>query len=91
MDLRYRYEALFFLYPYVYGNWALIDCPRFKDGSVGHSMDSLPTLGAGIITGAPWHSRLELSYAYAFGILRNPEGQTEFGGHSLIVQWSKEF
>jgi hypothetical protein len=92
VDLRYRYEALFFLYPYVYGNWAWIDRPRFKDGGrVGHSMDSLPTLGAGIITGAPWRSRLELSYAYNFGILRNPEGQTEFGGHSLIVQWSKEF
>ncbi|HEX2245841.1 MAG TPA: hypothetical protein VHH94_06120 [Gammaproteobacteria bacterium] len=92
VDLRYRYEALFFLYPYVYGNWAWIDRPRrFQAGSLGHPMDSLPTLGAGIITGAPWRSRLELNYAYNFGILRNPERQPEFGGHSIIVHWSKEF
>lgn len=59
VDLRYRYEALFFLYPYVYGNLAWIDRPRFKGDSVEHSMDSLPTLGAGVITGAPWRSRLD--------------------------------
>lgn len=92
IDLRYRYESLFFFYPYARLNWAWIDRPRFQDnGRVGNQMDSLPAVGAGFITGAPWRSAIELSYSYSFGILRITDGEPDFGGHSLIFQWSKEF
>ncbi|MGH8625051.1 MAG: hypothetical protein ACREYC_07205 [Gammaproteobacteria bacterium] len=91
-ELRYRYEALFFFYPYVRANWAWIDRPRFQEnGQVGNQMDSLPSLGAGFISGAPWRSAVELSYVYNFGILRDEDGDPGFGGHSILFQWAKEF
>lgn len=91
-ELRYRYEALFFLFPYVRGTWAWIDRPRFTEGSrVSNEMDSLPALGAGLTTGAPWRSLIEVDYSYNFGILRNPDGDPAFGGHTLMFSISKEF
>ncbi|MGH8579425.1 MAG: hypothetical protein ACREVK_04610 [Gammaproteobacteria bacterium] len=92
VELRYRYEALFFFYPYLRANWAWIDRPRFQEnGRVGNQMDSLPSLGAGLISGAPWRSQVEISYVYNFGILRDTDGEPGFGGHSILFQWSKEF
>jgi hypothetical protein len=92
LELRYRYEALFFVYPYLRGSLAWIDRPRFQDnGWVDNEMDVLPALGAGISSGAPWRSQIELNYSYNFGILRNPNGGPAFGGHSLLFVWSKEF
>lgn len=92
LELVYRYEALFFLYPYVRGTWSWVDRPRFRaDGSVENRMDSLPSLGGGVVSGAPWNSQIEFDYAYNFGILRDYNGQTQFGGHSIFVLWSKEF
>ncbi|MGZ4999344.1 MAG: hypothetical protein ACXV7F_03515 [Methylomonas sp.] len=92
IDLRYRYEALFFVYPYLRGTMAWIDRPRLKgNGQVGNQMDSLPSLGAGLITGAPGNSEISLDYSYNFGILRNTNGSPQFGGHSLILAWSMEF
>ncbi len=92
VELRYRYEALFFFYPYLRANWAWIDRPRFQDdGRVGNQMDSLPAVGAGVVSGAPWRSQIELNYVYNFGILRDTDGDPEFGGHSILFQWSKEF
>jgi len=92
LELRYRYEALFFLHPYARLNLAWIDRPRFQDdGGVGNQMDSLPAAGAGVISGAPWKSQIELSYSYSFGILRDTNGEPSFGGHVLLFHWSKEF
>lgn len=91
-ELRYRYEALFFLYPYLRANWAWIDRPRFREnGRVANQMDPLASLGAGLISGAPWKSQVELNYAYNFGILRDNDGEAGFGGHSVLFQWAKEF
>ncbi len=91
-ETLYRYEALFFLYPYLRGAWAWVDCPRFEaGGSVGNRMDSLPSLGGGVVSGAPWDSQVEIDYAFNFGILRDNDGQPQFGGHSVFVLWSKEF
>ncbi|MGH8508051.1 MAG: hypothetical protein ACREVH_04960, partial [Gammaproteobacteria bacterium] len=92
VELRYRYEALFFFYPYVRANWAWVDRPRFQgDGRIANQMDSLPSVGAGLISGAPWKSQVELNYVYNFGILRDTNGATGFGGHSILFQWAKEF
>lgn len=92
IELRYRYEALFFLYPYLRGSLAYVDRPRYKDtGRVGNKMDMLPAVGAGFTMGAPWRSEVEFGYVYNFGLIRNPNGQPEFGGHGIMLQWSKEF
>lgn len=92
LDLQYRYEAQFFIYPYVRASWAWVDRPRVKeDGRLGNQMDSMPALGAGIIAALPWRSQIELSYSYNFGILRNPASGPEFGGHSALISWSKGF
>jgi hypothetical protein len=92
MELRYRYEALFFFYPYLRGSLAWIDRLRFKDnGQIGNQMDSLPSLGTGLISGAPGNSEVTLDYSYNFGMLRNSGGGPQFGGHSVILAWSMEF
>lgn len=92
LELRYRYEALFFVYPYLRGSWAWIDRPRFKEnGLVGNQMDSLPSLGGGLISGAPGNSEVTLDYSYNFGMLRNSGGGPQFGGHGVMLTWSMEF
>ena len=91
-ELRYQYEALFFLYPYVRTTWAWIDRPRFKDdGRVASQTDSIPSIGAGVVSGAPWKSQIELNYTYSFGLLRSAAGGSEFGGHAILFTWSKGF
>lgn len=89
-NLTYRYEALFFMYPYIRGTWAAVERPRFReDGSVNNQVDTLPALGAGVVSGAPWQSSIEINYSYNFGIFRDRQGEPERGGHGLIVFWSK--
>lgn len=90
MNLMYRYEALFFLYPYVRGTWAIVDRPRFADdGGVVFRMDHLPAVSAGVVSGAPWRSQVELSTSYNFGVLRDRGGPSR-GGHGFFVFWSKQ-
>jgi hypothetical protein len=51
----------------------------------------MPALGAGLVTGAPWRSQIELNYSYNFGIYRDPGGAPPTkGGHGLFFFWSKE-
>ncbi|WP_447979107.1 hypothetical protein [Candidatus Nitrospira bockiana] len=91
VDLVYRYEALFFLYPYVRGTYGLVERPRFVgNGAVKQQMDGLPAVGGGVVSGAPWRSQIELNYSYNFGIFRDPGGRPEKGGHGVFVFWSKE-
>jgi hypothetical protein len=91
-EMLYRYEALFFLYPYLRGTYAWVDRPRFEaGGTVGNRMDALSSLGGGVVSGAPLDSQIEIDYAFNFGILRDYDGRPEFGGHSVFVLWSKEF
>lgn len=88
-NLTYRYEALFFLYPYIRGTWSAIERPRFRsDGTIRNEVDMLPALGGGVVSGAPWSSQIEVNYSYNFGIFRD-RGGPEMGGHSALVFWSK--
>jgi len=90
-DLMYRYEALFFVYPYIRANYAIVERPRFQaDGTIKNQIDKLPSLGGGVISGAPWRSQVELNYSYNFGIFRDPGGTPREGGHSFFIFWSKE-
>jgi hypothetical protein len=91
-NLQYRYEALFFLFPYLEATWGLVERPRFTaDGAIRMSTDSMPTLGAGLVSGAPWRSQVELNYTYNFGIFRDPGGAPPTrGGHGMFIFWSKE-
>jgi len=90
--LEYRYEAFFFMYPYIRGSWGLIEQPRFQpDGRVRNQMDSLPALSGGIVSGAPWRSQVEINYSYNFGIFSDHiGGQPSPGRHGLFVFWSKQ-
>ncbi|MCA9422874.1 MAG: hypothetical protein KC592_17785 [Nitrospira sp.] len=88
-NLTYRYEALFFLYPYIRGTWSAIERPRFRnDGSIHNEVDMLPAVGGGVVSGAPWGSQIEVNYSYNFGIFRD-RGGPEMGGHSVLLFWSK--
>lgn len=90
-DLMYRYEALFFLYPYIRATYGIVERPRFgPDGAIRFQMDSLPALGGGVISGAPWRSQIEFGYSYNFGIFRDPGGHISLGGHGFFALWSKE-
>jgi hypothetical protein len=52
----------------------------------------MPTLGVGVVSGAPWRSQIELNYTYNFGIFRDSDGGTPTrGGHGMFLFWSKEF
>ena len=74
VSVTYRYEALFFLYPYVTATYGLVERLRSTPNGIAESTDSLPALGGGIVTGAPWKSQIELNYSYNFGIFRDPGG-----------------
>jgi hypothetical protein len=88
-NLTYRYEALFFLYPYIRGTWAAVERPRFRqDGSINNQVDMLPAVGGGVVSGAPWQSSIEINYSHNFGMFRDRQGP-EKGGHSFLVFWSK--
>jgi hypothetical protein len=88
--LTYRYEALFFLYPYIRGTWALVERPRFADGgAIRMKMDQLPSIGGGFVTAAPWRSEVEFNYAYNFGMIRDPGGERQFGSHGFFLFWAK--
>jgi hypothetical protein len=91
-NLQYRYEALFFMFPYLEATWGLVERPLFAaDGGIKNVTDSMPALGAGLVTGAPWRSQIELNYSYNFGIYRDPGGAPPTkGGHGLFFFWSKE-
>lgn len=91
--LEYRYQALFFLYPYVRGSWALVEQPRFQpDGRIRSRMDQMPALSGGVVSGAPWHSQIELNYSYNFGIYSDRGGGPPVPGrHGFFIFWSKEF
>lgn len=91
-NVQYRYEALFFLYPYVEAGWAFVDRPRFTaEGRIKQSTDSMPTVGVGVVSAAPWRSQIELNYTYNFGVFRDSDGGVPTqGGHGMFLFWSKE-
>ncbi len=91
-NLEYRYEAMFFMYPYVRGSWGIIEQPRFNpNGSVRNQMDSMPALSGGFVTGAPWRSQIEINYNYNFRIHSDRGGDSPTSGrHGFFVFWSKE-
>ncbi|HET9960687.1 MAG TPA: hypothetical protein VFQ34_00010 [Nitrospiraceae bacterium] len=90
-SITYRYEALFFLYPYVTATYGLVERPRFTTNGIKNVTDSLPALGGGIVTGGPWKSQIELNYSYNFGIFRDPGGAPPSkGGHGAFLFWAKE-
>ncbi|MBX3234678.1 MAG: hypothetical protein KF814_00880 [Nitrospiraceae bacterium] len=90
-SVTYRYEALFFLYPYVTATYGLVERPRQTPQGVRNTTDSLPALGGGFVTGAPWKSQLELNYSYNFGMFRDPAGAPPTkGGHGAFLFWAKE-
>ena len=89
----YRYEALFFLYPYIRGLYGLVEQPRFQpDGSIRNQMDPMPAVSGGVVSGAPWRSQIEVNYSYNFGIYGDRGGgPTVAGRHGFFVFWSREF
>ncbi|OQW32306.1 MAG: hypothetical protein A4E19_19970 [Nitrospira sp. SG-bin1] len=89
----YRYEALFFLYPYIRGLYGLVEQPRFQPGGqIRNEMDSMPAVSAGVVSGAPWRSQIEVNYSYNFGIYSDRGGGPPMAGrHGFFVFWSKEF
>ncbi len=91
-NLQYRYEALFFLFPYLEATWGLVERPRSTpDGGIKNVTDSMPAVGGGIVSGAPWKSQIELNYSYNFGIFRDPGGAPPTkGGHGMFFFWSKQ-
>ncbi|BCA53602.1 putative Outer membrane channel [Nitrospira sp. KM1] len=90
--LEYRYEPIFFLYPYVRGSWGFVEQPRFNpDRSIRMKMDSMPALGGGVVSGAPWRSQVEINYSYNFGIYSDHSGGAPMAGrHGFFVFWSKQ-
>ncbi|HEV8328509.1 MAG TPA: hypothetical protein VGQ08_13590 [Nitrospiraceae bacterium] len=90
-SVTYRYEALFFLYPYVSVTYSLVERPRFTPQGIRNSTDSLPAVSGGVVTGAPWKSQIELNYSYNFGIFRDPGGAPpREGGHGAFIFWAKQ-
>ena len=71
--------------------YGLVERPRFTSEGIRNATDSLPALGGGLVTGAPWKSQIELNYSYNFGIFRDPDGAPPTrGGHGVFIFWAKE-
>jgi len=89
-SVTYRYEALFFLYPYVTATYGLVERLRSTSQGIQESTDSLPARG-GIVTGAPWKSQIEFNYSYNFGLFRDSGGAPPtMGGHGAFIFWAKQ-
>ncbi|HEY7532207.1 MAG TPA: hypothetical protein VH681_05415 [Nitrospiraceae bacterium] len=89
--VEYRYEPIFFAYPYIRGSWGFIEQARFQaDGTIRNSVDSMPALSGGVVSGAPWRSQIELNYSYNFGIFKDTGDGPTLGRHGFFVFWSKE-
>ena len=90
--LEYRYEPIFFIYPYIRGSWGLVEQARFQpDGSIKFQMDAMPAVGGGVVTGAPWGSQIEINYSYNFGIYSDHGGGPPLPGRNgFFIFWSKE-
>lgn len=74
-DLIYRYEALLFLYPYIKATYGIVERPRFAPRWLDPIPNgSLPAVGGGVISGAPWHSQIELVTAIASASSAIPAG-----------------
>ena len=73
-SVTYRYEALFFLYPYVTATYGFVEQLRSTPQGIVAVTDPMPALGGGVVTGAPWKSQIEINYSYNFGIFRDPGG-----------------
>jgi hypothetical protein len=57
-----QYHAEVFGQP-VRATYGIVERPRFgPDGAIRFQMDSLPALGGGVISGAPWRSQIEFGY-----------------------------
>ncbi len=91
-NLEYRYQALFFLYLQARGTLARLRRPRFMpSGAVENRTQNFRAVTAGLTSGLPWNSSLELNYAYNFDLLRQRNGATRSGGGSVYLLWTKEF
>lgn len=89
--VEYRYEPLFFIFPYIRGSWGVVEQARFQpNGTIQNKMDSMPALSGGVVSGAPWHSQVEINYSYNFGIFRNHDGIPTQGRQGFFVFWSKD-
>jgi hypothetical protein len=91
-NLTYRYEALFFLYPYIRVSHGWIETPRFESNrKAKYKMEPIPAISGGLTTGAPWRSQIELNYSYNFGMFRDTGGgRHEQGRHAMFIFWAKE-
>jgi hypothetical protein len=91
VGFEYRYAPAFFIAPYIRGGWGLVEQARFQpDGSVKYETDSMPVIGGGVFSGAPWRSQVEINYSYNFGIYSDHGGgPTTAGRHGFFVFWSK--
>jgi hypothetical protein len=89
----YRYEAVFFLYPYIRGSYGLVEQARFQpDGGIRNQMDPMPAVSGGVVSAGPWRSQIEINYSYNFGIYSDHGGGPPIAGrHGFFVFWSKEF
>ncbi len=90
-NVQYRYQALFLLYPYIEAGWSFIEQPHFtSEGRIKMTTDSMPTVGTGIVSGAPWQSQIELNYTYNFGVFRDSGNDSPSrGGHGIFFIWSR--
>lgn len=82
-SVTYRYEALFFLYPYVTATYgfrraASLHPSRYR----GDDQFDAGSRG-GIVIGAPWKSQIEINYSYNFGIFRDPGGAPPTRGREM--------
>jgi len=94
-SLEYRYELLFFLYLRLRGHIAFIDRYRFDTSSIqgpaSYQFDTIPSVTAAITSGFMWNSELDVYYTHSFGVLRDIDGNSRFGGNAVVLAWSKEF
>ena len=71
--------------------YGLVEQLRSTPQGIRESTNSMPTLGGGIVTGAPWKSQVEINYSYNFGIFRDPGGAPpSMGGHEVFILWAKQ-
>ena len=90
-DLEYRAALLPALFLQLRGTLAWVDRPVAVAGGTETRTGTFPAVTAGVTTGLPWNSAIEIAWSWNFGLENAGDGGATKGRSGLMVNFSKVF
>jgi hypothetical protein len=90
-DLEYRAALLPYLFLQLRGTLAWVDRPVAVAGGYETRTGTFPAVTAGVTSGLPWDSAIEVGWSWNFGLENAGDGGATKGRSGLMVTFSKVF